>query len=125
MNTTSDRKIAKQDIVSTEENDPDLDASMEEAKSLQLETLRELHRHKEKQAKAPYGLGGFLGSEQHAPNNIAFIALLLGFIGFLSCCSIAVYVDKESIDFWLRNSERSLTLSITALAHIFGRGSNT
>lgn len=122
MSMVTEREKAKGSIVAEDVGDPELDATLREAANQRLDAIKEANRHREKQARINQGLYGILGTRENAPNNIAFIAVVLAFSSYTACV-LAAGDNANQIEFWSRNADRSLAVALTALAYIFGRGS--
>jgi hypothetical protein len=119
----SEREQAKKSITDRQADDPELRAALEQAHSRALELKQAEYEHIQASQKTALGLGGWiLGNEKNAPNFVAFIAVVFGFVVFCICLWLASR-DATNLEFWGRNAERALAVSATALAYIFGRGS--
>lgn len=115
---------AKRSIVEVQPTDPDLDGALKDATEFRHRAQLAALRHKERKVQLEQGLWGVLGAKDYAPNNIAFIAVVCGFLGFGGCLLIAHTHPGDSVEFWGRYAERSLAVGAAALAYIFGRGSS-
>lgn len=116
-NNKISRANVKNTIQEISEEEKKFDQSLDEAKHLELEILKENNRH----AKAMLGwLGQCFGHEHNAPINIAFISMLLGF-ALSAGCFFAAFKFPSEKDFWGENSERGLSIALASLTYIFGR----
>src|SRR5262245_18774604 len=119
----SDRTDAKRAIVEAEQDDPRLDAVIEQAQNLQLELLREKNLHAEQMRRSELGwFGRTFGGEKSAPSFIAELAMCVGFVLAGFCYYQTTVAVAEQIQFWSSHAERSLAISGAALGFIFGRG---
>ncbi len=68
-------------------------------------------------------LGRALGGRDDAPNHIAFIAMLMGFLLAVSSLWVAHAANTADVKFWESFAERGLAFSGVCLSFIFGRSS--
>ncbi len=108
------RADAKEAIVSRETDDPELDAALSSGHKLQLELVKEQHRH----AETMRGLGAkIFGHGDNAPTYIAAAAVGAGVV-IAGGCLVAAYQSDipSAVDFWAKQSERAFSFAATALA---------
>jgi len=67
------------------------------------------------------GLFGLLGSNQNAPNHIAFIAMFLGIIVAVGCIFSSGHAADAQAKFLQGFAEKAFTFSSGCLGFIFGR----
>jgi hypothetical protein len=118
----SDRKEATKAITSQSSEEPELDLTLNQAHTLQheLELKREDHRHKETMRAAELGwVGRILGGEASASLTAAFIVVCVG-LASTAGCFVAAYT-QPSQEFWAKQSERMIAITMAALSFIFGK----
>ena len=103
----SDRTEAKRAIVEAEQDDPRHDEVIEQAQNLQLELLREKHRHTEQMRRTELGwFGRTFGGEKSAPSFIALFAMGVGFVLAGFCYNQTSVAIAEQVQFWSSHAER-------------------
>jgi len=111
----SDLEKAKDAITGTDSTDPNLNATLEEAKELQFRITVEMNRHKETLHAREW-------LEKMAPIIIAGIAMIGGIVGaFFSIYMASKSTTPDSAEYWYKIMERSFAFAAVALSFIFGR----
>jgi hypothetical protein len=120
----SERDKAKKSITRRDSNEPELDDALTQAHALQhkLALQTEDNRHREAMRVAELGwVGRIIGGEATASLTVAFIVVCSGLISAAWCLAIAAYSSTAAADFWAKQSERSVAVTMTALSYIFGK----
>lgn len=118
----SERENAKDAVVSSEENDPELDNALANAAKHQLDLKREDNRHKEKMNAQNLGfIGNLFGDGKSLPTTAALITIGMAFLVAIGLY-IAAYHSAGDAELWTANAERSLAVAAAALAYVFGKG---
>lgn len=121
----SERDAAKQAATELEARDPELEAAIASARLVNVDWLREEHRHTEQLARDERGaLGVIFGGKDHAPQFMAFVATVLGFLIFaVVLVLIAKAGDATIRTFWWDVAQYVLTFTGTALGFAVGASS--
>jgi hypothetical protein len=120
----SERALAKAAATNAEKSDPDLDVAIKTAMAASLDVLKEQNRSKEKLAAGERGfLGGLFGGRDHAPQFIAFIAMMLGFLAFGYALKQMAGASPEVQSFWWEIAQYILTFTGTTLGFAVGKSS--
>lgn len=103
---------------------PKLEKAISEASSAAEQTrqLELTQAHEIKKLRAELGWFGIVfGSEAHASIVVAFVVVILGFLGAIGLWSVAYATGHP--EFWSSEAHVSLAAATSALGYVFGRGS--
>lgn len=118
------RASAKGAIRDSETTDPELDAALAAGTNLQLDMLKEKHRHDEANADRELGrFGKMFGGEKNAPTFFAGVAVVAG-LAMAIVSMILAGTLEENVAFWSAQIERAFAFVSAALGFLFGRSSN-
>jgi len=96
-----------------------LEASVAAHQTRQLE-LTQAHEIEKLRAELGW-FGVVFGSEAHASIVVAFVVVILGFLGAIGLWSVAYATGHP--EFWTSEAHVSLAAATSALGYVFGRGS--
>jgi hypothetical protein len=122
----SERDRAKSAITEQSDNDPGLQVVLDQGHELKhkYDVAVEQNRSKEQLRAMDLGrFGRLVGGETSASIFSAFVVVCVGLVAFVLCLIAAMHSQSDR-DFWSKQSERSISLSLTALSFIFGKSSS-
>ncbi len=113
----------KNSVEATEESEPELDRTFQEARE-KLEATRENNRHEEELQKRELGwFGGVFGGQQQAPIIASAVVAVLSLFFAFVCVVLASFEPNTSSLDQARNA--FLALAASSLSYLFGTRSSS